>query len=83
MYLEAQVQNITTTPLTMESVKFEPSLHYTAEDLNDTSRFVLDSNKPVLAVPSCNLLAKSSHRKKLIVLAELREFNWTFSHETL
>jgi hypothetical protein len=40
MYLEAQVQNITTTPLTMESVKFEPSLHYIAEDLNDTSRFV-------------------------------------------
>ncbi|XP_028403877.1 trafficking protein particle complex subunit 13-like [Dendronephthya gigantea] len=37
MYLEAQVQNITTIPLTMESVKFEPSLHYTAEDLNDTS----------------------------------------------
>lgn len=44
MYLEAQVQNITTIPLTMESVKFEPSLHYTAEDLNDTSRFVLDSS---------------------------------------
>lgn len=40
MYLEAQVQNITSTPLTMESVKFEPSLHYTAEDLNDTSRLV-------------------------------------------
>ena len=42
MYLEAQVQNITSTPLTMESVRFEPSLHYTAEDLNieDTSRFV-------------------------------------------
>ena len=42
MYLEAQVQNITSTPLTMESVRFEPSLHYTAEDLNieGTSRFV-------------------------------------------
>ncbi|XP_046839890.1 trafficking protein particle complex subunit 13-like isoform X2 [Xenia sp. Carnegie-2017] len=40
MYLEAQVQNITKVPLTMESVKFEPSLHYTSEDLNDlTSPF--------------------------------------------
>lgn len=42
MYLEAQVQNITSTPLTMESVRFEPSTYYTAEDLNarDTARFV-------------------------------------------
>lgn len=45
MYLEAQVQNITKVPLTMESVKFEPSLHYTSEDLNDLTRysvFVID-----------------------------------------
>ena len=34
MFLEAQVQNITSSPMVMESVKLEPSADYTATDLN-------------------------------------------------
>lgn len=34
VFLEAQVQNITSSPMVMESVKLEPSADYTATDLN-------------------------------------------------
>ena len=34
VFLEAQVQNITSSPMVMESVKLEPSSAYTVTDLN-------------------------------------------------
>lgn len=34
VFLEAQVQNITSSPMVMESVKLEPSSAYTVKDLN-------------------------------------------------
>ena len=34
MFLEAQVQNITSSPMVMESVKLEPSTIYTVTNLN-------------------------------------------------
>ena len=34
VFLEAQVQNITSSPMVMESVRLEPSAVYTVTDLN-------------------------------------------------
>ena len=34
VFLEAQVQNITSSPMVMESVQLEPSAVYTVTDLN-------------------------------------------------
>ena len=34
MFLEAQVQNITSSPMVMESVQLEPSSLYAVQDLN-------------------------------------------------
>lgn len=34
VFLEAQVQNITSSPMVMESVQLEPSAIYTVTDLN-------------------------------------------------
>ncbi|XP_031552970.1 trafficking protein particle complex subunit 13-like [Actinia tenebrosa] len=42
VFLEAQVQNITSSPMVMESVRLEPSQIYTVIDLNSVSD---DSNK--------------------------------------
>eukprot|EP00291_Cryptomonas_curvata_P023654 CAMPEP_0172173172 /NCGR_PEP_ID=MMETSP1050-20130122/12885_1 /TAXON_ID=233186 /ORGANISM="Cryptomonas curvata, Strain CCAP979/52" /LENGTH=325 /DNA_ID=CAMNT_0012844855 /DNA_START=813 /DNA_END=1791 /DNA_ORIENTATION=- len=35
LFLENQIQNVTKVPLHLDAVKFEPTLHYIREDLND------------------------------------------------
>lgn len=45
MFLEAQVQNITSSPMVMESVRLEPSQIYAVKDLNFVSDDTNKSNR--------------------------------------
>ncbi|TPP60461.1 hypothetical protein FGIG_08622 [Fasciola gigantica] len=50
VFMEAQVQNLTTAPIFLERVAFEPSPHLTVVDLNVTDR---NQQFPLKTMPAC------------------------------
>lgn len=80
MYLEAQVQNITTSLMSMVSVKLEPSTYYTVIDLNerkveDGNDDVEDGNEDVELTFGSSYLNPLDTRQYLYKIVAKKEFD--------